>query len=49
MRKQRLAKVIQMDKTTMVVMKRWVWRAYITYSVCADCTLLGGIIWLLVS
>ena len=49
MRKQKLARVIQLDTTTMVVMKRWVWRAYLTYSVCADCTLIFGLAYVILS
>ena len=51
--KQRLARVVQMDGVdspiTMVVMKRWIWRAYLTYSVCADCTLICGIAYVILS
>ena len=51
--KQRLARVVQMDGTdspiTMVVMKRWIWRAYLTYSICADCTLICGIAYVILS
>ena len=53
MKKQRLARVVQMDGTdspiTMVVMKRWIWRAYLTYSVIADCTLICGIAYVILS
>ena len=52
-RKQRLARVVQMDgidsPITMVVMKRWIWRAYLTYSICADCTLICGIAYVILS
>ena len=49
MKKQRLARVVQLDTTTMVVMKRWVWRAYLTYSIIADCTLICGIAYVILS
>ena len=49
MKKQRLARVVQLDTTTMVVMKRWVWRAYLTYSVIADITLICGIAYVIMS
>ena len=49
MKKQRLARVVQLDTTTMVVMKRWVWRAYLTYSICADCTLICGLAYVILS
>ena len=52
-RKQRLARVVQMDgidsPITMVVMKRWIWRAYLTYSICADCTLICGSAYVILS
>ena len=51
--KQRLARIVQMDGTdspiTMVVMKRWIWRAYLTYSIIADCTLICGIAYVILS
>ena len=53
MKKQRLARIVQMDgidsPITMVVMKRWIWRAYLTYSICADCTLICGIAYVILS
>ena len=53
MKKQRLARVVQMDGVdspiTMVVMKRWIWRAYLTYSIIADCTLICGIAYVILS
>ena len=52
-KKQRLARIVQMDGVdspiTMVVMKRWIWRAYLTYSVIADCTLICGIAYVILS
>ena len=52
-KKQRLARIVQMDgidsPITMVVMKRWIWRAYLTYSICADCTLICGIAYVILS
>ena len=52
-KKQRLARIVQMDGVdspiTMVVMKRWIWRAYLTYSICADCTLICGIAYVILS
>ena len=53
MKKQRLARIVQMDGTdspiTMVVMKRWIWRAYLTYSIIEDCTLICGIAYVILS
>ena len=43
MPKRKLARVVRLDTTTMVVMQRWVWRAYLTYSVIADVVLVCGI------
>ena len=52
-KKQRLARIVQMDGVdspiTMVVMKRWIWRAYLTYSIIADCTLICGIAYVILS
>ena len=49
MRTKRLARVVRLDTTTMVVMQRWVWRAYLTYSVLADITLICGIAYVILS
>ena len=49
MRTKRLARIVRLDTTTMVVMQRWVWRAYLTYSVLADITLICGIAYVILS
>ena len=33
----------------MSVIKKWAIRAYLTWSVCADITLIGGVIWLILT
>jgi hypothetical protein len=30
-------------------LKKWAMRAYLTWSVCADVTLIAGVIWLIVT
>lgn len=33
----------------MTVLKKWAIRAYLTWSVCADAMLIGGVLWLIIT
>jgi len=49
MGKKKLARIVRLDETTMVVMQTWLWRAYLTYSVIADLTLIAGIAYVILA
>ena len=38
---------MKMTLDTLKILKPWLWRAYIVWSICADILVISGIVWLL--